>query len=252
MLETVKEQLKTLRLATARLEIEDVLARHKKAASLPWVTELLNREIDARKESSLRARLKTARFPVATTLESFDFAFNPQVDEEGIRELATLKFIDDNRMALFLGPPGTGKTHLGIAIGVLAVRAGHRVFWSSAKRLGAMILEAKVRNTMDELYRKILQARLWIIDDWGIISMRREVAEEVFDLMDRRKYASAMILTSNRDIDEWPLIFPDTVLANSTIDRLFEEAKICLFKGPSYRLKGRISAKEVDSEKPIS
>lgn len=79
-----------------------------------------------------------------------------------------------------------------------------------------------------------------------------EVAEEVFDLMDRRKYASAMILTSNRDIDEWPLIFPDTVLANSTIDRLFEEAKICLFKGPSYRLKGRISAKEVDSEKSIS
>ncbi len=86
MLEAVKEQLKTLRLATARLEIEDVLARHKKPASLPWVTELLNREIDARKESSLRARLKTARFPVATTLESFDFAFNPQVDEEGIRE----------------------------------------------------------------------------------------------------------------------------------------------------------------------
>ena len=236
MLETVKEQLKTLRLATARLEIEDVLTRHKKAASLPWVTELLNREIDARKESSLRARLKTARFPVATTLESFDFAFNPQVDEDGIRELATLKFIEDNRMALFLGPPGTGKTHLGIAIGVLAVRAGHRVFWSSAKGLGAMILEAKVRNTMDELYRKILQARLWILDDWGIISMRREVAEEVFDLMDRRKYSSAMILTSNRDIDEWPLIFPDTVLANSTIDRLFEEAKICLFKGSSYRL----------------
>lgn len=251
MLETVKEQLKHLRLSTAEKEIEDVLTRHKKAASLPWVAELLNREIDARKESGLRARLKAARFPTATTLESFDFNFNPDIDEQAVRELATLKFIDDNRVALFLGSPGTGKSHIAISIGVLAVRAGHRVFWSSAKRLGTMILEAKVRNTMNELYRKILQARLWIIDDWGIISLRREVAEEVFDLMDRRKYGSAMILTSNRDIAEWPQVFPDTVLANSTIDRLFEQAKICIFKGPSYRLKGRICAKEIDSEKAI-
>ena len=76
--------------------------------------------------------------------------------------------------------------------------------------------------------------------------MSREIAEEIFDLFDRRKYSSAMILTSNRDIDEWPQVFPDPVIANATIDRIFDRAEICLFKGRSYRLKGKIEVKNID------
>ena len=189
--------------------------------------------------------MKTARFPEITTLEAFDFAFNPDIDEEKIRELATLKFIDQNQIALFLGAPGVGKTHLALAIGLLAVQDGRRVFCASAKRLSQEIILGKLRGNLDLLFKKLLSSQLWIIDDWGVVSMSREVAEEIFDLMDRRKHNSAMILTSNRDVSEWAEVFPDPIIANATVDRIFDRARTVLFKGQSYRLKGRIEAREV-------
>jgi DNA replication protein DnaC len=245
-IETVRTQLKSLRLATAARELDVVLTRQKKAVNLGWVADLLEREIDSRKENALKLRIKSARFPEIATLESFDFTFNPEINEDAIRNLATLSFIEQNRIALFLGNAGTGKTHLAISIGMLAARAGHRVYCSSAKRLQAQILEAKLRNSLNDLFKRILSSKLWIIDDWGVVHHPREVAEEIFDLMDRRKHTSAMILTSNRDVEEWPQVFEDPVVSNITIDRIFDRAETILFKGESYRLKGKIQIKEVD------
>jgi DNA replication protein DnaC len=243
--ETMKTQLSTLRLATAAQELEGVIEKQKKAVSLSWVSELLERELDARKAKGLKKRIFAAKFPEITSLETFDFSFNPDIDEEKVRDLATLKFMEQNQIALFLGAPGVGKTHLALAIGVLAVKEGKRVYCTSAKRLSQDILLAKHHNNLDVLFKKILQSHLWIIDDWGVISMTREVAEEVFDLLDRRKQTSAMILTSNRDVSEWAEVFPDPVIANATVDRIFDRAKTVLFKGQSYRLKGRIQARDL-------
>ncbi len=243
--EVMKTLLTELRLLTAAHELEAVLTQQKKSVSLAWATELLEREIDARKEKKLKHRLKKARFPEITTLEGFDFAFNPDIDEEKIRELATLKFIDQNQIALFLGAPGVGKTHLALAIGVLAAQDGRLVYCTSAKRLSQEIMLGKMRGSLDLLFKRLLSANLWIIDDWGVVSMTREVAEEIFDLMDRRKHNSAMILTSNRDVSEWAEVFPDPVIANATVDRIFDRAKTVLFKGQSYRLKGRINTREI-------
>jgi DNA replication protein DnaC len=244
--ELIKEQLRSLRLSAAAREIDDILAKHKKAVNLTWLAELLEREIDTRKENALKSRIKQAGFPELTTLENFDWKFNSEIEEQKIRDLGSLKFLEQNEIALFLGAPGVGKTHLALAIGVMAARQGHRVFWTSAKKLSRQITMAKARDTLDQLFKRILGCKLWIIDDWGVISMNRDVAEEVFDLLDRRKYNSAMILTSNRDIGEWGEVFPDSVLASSTIDRMFEKAETIIFKGDSYRLKGRITTREVD------
>ncbi|MGK5083730.1 IS21-like element helper ATPase IstB [Bdellovibrionota bacterium FG-1] len=243
--EIVKSLLTDLRLHTAARELEPVLANQKKAVSLGWASDLLGREIDFRREKSLKHRLKTARFPEITTLEGFDFSFNPDIDEEKIRDLATLKFMDQNQIALFLGAPGVGKTHLALAIGLLAVQDGRRVYCTSAKRLAQEIMLGKQRGLLDLVFKRLLSAHLWIIDDWGVVSMSREVAEEIFDLMDRRKHSSAMILTSNRDVSEWAQVFPDQIIANATVDRIFDRARIVLFKGESYRLKGRIQAKDL-------
>lgn len=244
--QTIQDQLRSLRLNSAATELEEIIAKHKKAVSLAWVGELLEREIDARKEKALQSRIKRASFPEITTLEAFDWKFNPEIDETKLRELTSLDFIHNNRINLFLGSPGTGKTHLAIAIGVQAAKAGLPVYCTSLKALAKKITLAKLKNDLDTLFNRMLAARLWIIDDWGVISLNRDVAEEVFDLLDRRKYNSAMILTSNRDIDEWGEVFPDPVLATATIDRIFDRADVHIFKGQSYRLKGRIKVAEID------
>ncbi len=239
-IEAVRKQLNVLKLSTAAQEMEEVLRRHQEAASLEWVSDLLEREIDARAERALQRRIERADFPEVKTLEAFDWKFNATIDREKIEKLAALEFVRDNRIGLFLGEAGLGKTHLALAIGILAAKENYRIFCANTKKLIQLIDLAKQRNELDGLFKRMLSSKLWIIDDWGVVSMKREIAEEVFDLFDRRQYSSAMLLTSNRDVQEWGGMFPDSVLANATIDRIFDRAEIVVFKGESYRLKGRI------------
>lgn len=244
--ETMREQLKFLKLKTAAIELDEILAKNKKAISLSWTIDLLEREIDARKEKALQSRIKRAEFPEIKTLEGFDWKFNPKINQKKIEDLATLNFVKQNQIALFLGEPGVGKTHIAISMGVKAVRSGYRVYATSIKKLCTAIMIAKKRNNLDSLFKKILSSNLWIIDDWGVVSMSRDVAEEIFDLFDRRKYSSSLILTSNRDVKEWGELFPDPIIANATIDRMFENAEILLFRGKSYRLGKKIEIPELD------
>lgn len=239
-IETVKIQLKSLHLSAAAREVDEVLASHGAAADLGWVAELLERELDARRERAIMRRIENAQFPEIKAIEGFDWGFNRKLDRAAIDELSDLEFIKRRGIALFLGQTGTGKTHLAMGLGLKAAKEGMRVYCASVKKLISEIEFARARNTLAGLFRRILSAQLWIIDDWGVVSMSREVSEEVFDLLDRRKLNSAMILTSNRDIEEWGEVFADPVLASAAIDRMFEAAKVVVFEGKSYRLKDRI------------
>lgn len=247
-LDTIRDQLKHLRLSHAARELDNILSKRKARAEIQWLSELLEAELDARKDNAVERRIKRADFPERRSLEQFNWEFNKKVPREKIEELAELKFIENNEIALFLGTPGTGKTHCAIAIGMKAAQAGHGVFCTSVKRLGTKLRKARERNSLDTLFKQILTTKLWILDDWGVVSMPRDVSEEVFDLFDRRKHNSAMILTSNRDVEEWPQVFSDPILAGAAIDRMFENANICIFEGPSHRMKARIKFNEVDSE----
>ena len=245
--ETVKRQLRSLRLPAAARELEEVLLQHRKAVSLDWLSDLLSRELDARKQNAVQFRFKQAGFPASVTLETFDFRFNPSIDEARIRELASLKFIDEHGIALLLGPPGVGKTHVALALGLAAIHQGHRVYFATQKQLIEHLTVAKNQGSLDRFFRRLLSCQLWIIDDWAAVSMNREIAEEVFDLIDRRKYSSGLVLTSNRAVEEWNEVFPNNVLANATIDRLFEQAHTIVLQGKSYRLRGRIPTPALDS-----
>lgn len=247
-IDTIRDQLKSLRLPQAAEELETVLSKRKSKTDIQWLAELLECELDARKENAIERRIKRAGFPELRSLEQFNWDFNKKIPRERIEGLASLKFIENNEIALFLGRPGTGKTHCAIAIGMRAAQAGHSVFCTSVKRLATKIKKAQERNNLDVLFKQILTTKLWILDDWGVVSMPRDVSEEIFDLFDRRKHNSAMILTSNRDVDEWPQVFSDPVLASAAIDRMFENANICIYDGDSYRMKGRIRCSEIDND----
>lgn len=248
-IDTIRDQLKKLRLPVASGGLEEFLEKRKIKSDFAWLGELLELELDARKENAVERRIHRAGFPERRSLEQFNWEFNKKIDREKIQELSTCAFIENNEIALLLGNPGTGKTHCAIAIGMRAAELGHSVFCTSVKRLSQRIRIAKEKNTLDQLFKQILTSKLWILDDWGVVTMPRAVSEEVFDLFDRRKQSSAMILTSNRDVEEWPQVFSDPILANAAIDRMFENAKIVLFEGPSYRMNGRIVIPDIDNKK---
>jgi DNA replication protein DnaC len=247
-LETIRSQFKKLKMYSSSKELDEILLKNKKATDLNFLSELLEAEIDFRDELAIQRRINNAQFPERRTLEQFNWEFNPKIPKSNIQNLSTLKFIEKNEIALFLGNPGTGKTHCAIAIGMQAARYGHKVYCTSVKRLTKKIMAAKKDNTLDQLFKKMLTSKLWILDDWGVVSMNRDTSEEIFDLFDRRKHNSAMLLTSNRDVEEWPQVFSDPVLANAAIDRMFENSNICVFEGESYRMKSRIMLKDFDKE----
>jgi DNA replication protein DnaC len=240
----IQEHLQHLKLQRIHEHLESRLeeASRNNVSYSDFLDQLLGEEVSAKKEKNISMRTSMARFPFIKTLESFDFAFQPSIDKKRIKELATGRFIANGENVILLGPPGVGKTHLAVALGIKAVTEGCRTHFTQAMPLVASLTKAYAENRIEERLKFYCQPKLLIIDEIGYIPIDRHGAHLFFQLISRRYERGALIVTSNRSFSQWNEIFGDTVIATAILDRILHHSTTVNIKGHSYRLKEKVKA----------
>ena len=204
-----------------------------------YLAACLQRENAARSSSGAEIRIKAARFPARKSLEDFDFDHQHAVKRETLAHLGTLDFIAAKENAVFLGPPGTGKTHLAIGLGIRACQAGHRVAFATAADWIVRLTAAHQAGTLAAELAKLARYPLLVVDEVGYLPFDPDAANLFFQLVSSRYERASLIITSNMPFGRWGEVFNDDVVAAAMIDRLIHHAEVISLKGDSYRLKDR-------------
>jgi DNA replication protein DnaC len=206
-------------------------------SALEAIDALLGEELGLREGRRVKAALKMGRLLSVKTLASFDFAFQPSLDKSRILALAQLDFVDRHEVVHFLGQPGCGKTHLALALGVEAVKAGRGVYFATLADLVGSLAKAEREGTLRERLRFLCRPQLLIVDEIGYLPVVPGGGNLFFQLVNARYERGAMILTSNRGFAEWGEVFGGTVVATALLDRLLHHAVVVHIEGASYRLR---------------
>jgi len=204
-----------------------------------FLAACLQREVAAREAHGGEGRIRQARFPARKSLEEFDFDHARSLKRETIAHLGTLDFVAARENVVFLGPPGTGKTHLAIGLGIRACQAGHRVLFATAAQWVARLADAHAGGRLQPELIRLGRNPLLVVDEVGYIPFEAEAANLFFQLVSARYERASLIVTSNKPFGRWGEVFGDDVVAAAMIDRLVHHAEVVALKGDSYRLKDR-------------
>jgi len=215
-----------------------------------FLVEALRLEWQGRFQRGIETRLRQSRFPWVKTLEQFDFDFQPSLDKRQVRELAGLSFIERAHNVVVLGPPGVGKTHLAVALGVKAVEAGYSVLFHTLESLMTRLNRAQHENRLEATLKQLTYPKLLILDELGYLPLTHTEASLFFRLVVRRYERGSLIVTSNKSFLDWGEVFNDQVLATAILDRLLHHATTLNIKGESYRLKEKRKAGLLGRAKP--
>jgi DNA replication protein DnaC len=227
------------------LETRLIQAQAEKLVHLDFLAVLVGDELTRRQDRLLSKRLKEAEFrDVGRTLDNFDLDFNKKMNRKLVFELATARFVAQHEDALFLGPPGTGKSHLAQAIGLAVIHQGYRVLYREAHVLLEELADAQLAGERKLYVERIASVPLLIIDDLGMRKLPATAAEDLLEIVMRRYERTSTMLTSNRPVEDWGKLLGDTAAVTAMLDRLLHHAHVLKCGPRSWRTKLQVDLQE--------
>ena len=248
----LQRSLRQLRLGgmAAALEARILEAQSAQMAPIDFLSTLVSDELMVRSDRLLARRIKHACFREPDkTLDSFDFDFNKKMNRRLVFELATAQFVDRREDALFLGPPGTGKSHLAQAIGLCAIRQGHRALYRETHVLIEELADATIDGSRKDKIAELEGAPLLIIDDLGMRKLPATAAEDLLEVVMRRHERASTLMTSNRPVEDWGKLLGDVPAVAAMLDRLLEHGHVLRCGPRSWRMR-RHGAEEKSLQEP--
>lgn len=249
MKETLAKTLRELRLSgmaqTLGVRLQEAAGNrlsHEEFLELAFQDEMA-----VRKQRLFERRLQLASFRDQRRIEDFDWTFNDSIKKSEIYDLATCRFIHEAKDVLFVGPPGTGKSHIVQALGHQAIRQGFLVYYRSIFDLVQDFIRDEAFSGDDRVMARYLKPDLLIVDDMGMKQLPKRSGEYLFEVVMRRYEKRSTVMTSNRPIEEWGKLLQDVPTATAILDRFLHHAVIIPIKGKSYRLRGK--AVDVENDK---
>ena len=235
--------LDLLKLAQMKLHLDEVrdFVTANGLSFTEGLLKLSNYEVDFKEQNASRSMVKSAAFPFVKELEDFDFDFQPSVNEQEMREFASLGFLEKNENIVFLGPSGVGKTHLATSIGIAAAKKRMSTYFIKCHELLQQLKKARLENRLDARMKHLCHYRLLVIDELGYLPIDKEDSNLFFQLVDARYEKKSTIVTTNMNFNEWDGVFYDAVVAGAIMDRVLHHAHVVPISGKSYRLKDRMA-----------